>query len=136
MIQTFDRLKRSAILWRSFIVFGFIGLTGCAAVVGGGAGAGGTYTYLQGELKRTMEADYDRVWEATNKAVKDMELYVEETKKSSVSAQLKGYLASGDRFVIKLESQEPEFVHVRIRIGTLGDQDRSERIMNEIQKNL
>lgn len=136
MIRGNPRMKKTTGYCAGWIILCVIGLAGCAAVAAGGVGAGGTYAYLRGELKRTVEADYDRVWEATNKAVQDMELYVEEMKKDSLSAKFKGYLASGDQFVIKLKSEDPEFVSIRIRIGHIGDQNKSERIMQEIQNNL
>jgi len=129
-------MKKTMGLCAGWIILCVIGVAGCAMVVAGGAGAGGTYTYLRGELKRTVKVDYERVWEATNKAVQDMELNVEEIKKDSLSAKFKGYLASGDKFVIQLKSEDPEFVSISIRIGLIGDENKSERILQEIQKNL
>lgn len=121
-------------LWGALL--GMIWISACAVVAAGGAGAGGTYGYFRGELKQTLEAKYDDVWNASQKAVQDLELHLEESSKDAMSARLMGFLANGDRYVIRMESEKRGFVTVVIRIGTLGDKEKSEKILDAIMKNL
>jgi hypothetical protein len=108
---------------------------GCAVLAAGGGGAvgaGGTYAYIKGELKRTYEVGYERAWTATNDAVKKLELEVETTTKDAFFAELKGNMASGEKFSITLEPDKPGMVTVGVRIGLIGDKEKSQRIHEEI----
>lgn len=108
---------------------------GCAVLAAGGGGAvgaGGTYAYIRGELKRTYHIGYDRAWTATNRAVKELQLKVDETSKDAFSAEMKGALADGEKFSIILKPEGSELVTVGVRIGLIGDEEKSLRIHQAI----
>ena len=57
------------------VLFAFFLLSGCAALVVGGAAVGagtGTYLYINGELKTDYFAPFDKVWNACEKTVADL----------------------------------------------------------------
>lgn len=113
-------------------------LPGCAvALLGAGAGAGvGTYAYVRGELKREYHASLDRTWGATLQALKALELRVEDTQKDRLGGNIKARRGDGTIVKVALEPKASDSTLVRIRIGTFGDRDASERIGKEIEKRL
>ncbi len=113
-------------------------LAGCAvALVGAGAGAGvGTYAYVRGELQREYEAPMDLTWAATTQALKAMEIRVVETEKDQLGGTIDARRADDTTVKVALEPKDGNRTLVKIRIGTFGDREASERIANEIQNRL
>lgn len=60
---------------------------GCASLSGGGTVAG-TVTYAFGELRSLEEASLDRVWEATQKTMEDLELITTSREKDTLTGRL------------------------------------------------
>lgn len=112
-------------------------LTGCAvALVGAGAGAGvGTYAYVRGELQREYDAPLDLTWAATTQALKAMEIRVVEAEKDQLGGTIDARRADDTTVKVALEPKNGRTL-VKIRIGTFGDREASERIANEIQSRL
>ncbi len=113
-------------------------LPGCAvALLGAGAGAGvGTYAYVRGELKREYHASLDRTWGGKLKALKALELRVVDTQKDRLGGKIEARRGDGTTVKVALEPKASDSTLVRIRIGTFGDRDASERIGKEIEKRL
>jgi hypothetical protein len=105
---------------------------GCAAVVAGGAGAGGTYRYIRGELERSFESDYERAWVGANKACRTLEMQVDGRFKDALSAELEGLMPTGEQFVIRLVPEGKSFVTISVRIGLVGDRKKSQEVLEAI----
>ena len=110
---------------------------GCVAalLVGGGAGAG-TVAYLKGELKSTEEASIGQVWQAAQKAMKDLEFVVTSEERDDLSAKLIAHESDDTKIEINLESVSARLTNVKIRVGVFGDESLSRLTLERIKKHL
>ncbi len=115
-----------------------LNLTGCAgAILAGGAAAGaGTYAYINGELRTTEKASLDRLWKASLQAMDSLELNVTNKDKDALTARIKATGSNDKDIYINMKSLSRISSELRIRVGLLGDKVLSERIHDEITKNL
>ena len=112
---------------------------GCAALVAAIAGAGvgvATYAYVTGDLKIEYPRPYDTVWEATLKALGDLNMTVEEKTKGSLKSKIKARRGSGTAVKIKVKNKGPKLTIVKIRVGLFGDKESSIAIMDAIDNYL
>jgi len=114
-----------------------ISTSGCVAalLVGGGAGAG-TVAYLKGELKSTEEASIGQVWQAAQKAMKDLEFVVTSEERNDLSAKLIAHGSDDTKIEINLESVSAKLTTVKIRVGVFGDESLSRLTLERIKKHL
>jgi hypothetical protein len=121
-------------VWLLTIILGMGLLTssGCALLVGGAAGAG-TFAYLRGELKSDEEISLDRLWNATQAAIKNMGLTVKTKEKDSLSAKLVAVTADDKNINISLKRKSDNLTEIAIRIGKLGNESMSQQILDEIK---
>ena len=112
--------------------------TGCILVAAGaGAAAGvGTYAYVRGELKSTLDAPLDRTWRATQTAVKDLKFAVIKEQKDALQAELTARTAADKKVLVKLVKLTNNTTEVRVRVGTFGDESLSRLILEKIKANL
>jgi hypothetical protein len=113
-------------------------LSGCAAVLVGGAamGAGsGTYLYINGEMKTDYYSAFDTVWNACEKTVADMRgLDVQRDKmlaKGSIDAVI-----DDEKVHISVIYKAKTVTTVSIRIGIFGNKLSSQLIHDKILDNL
>ena len=115
-------------------------LAGCSrwVVIGATAAAVGVgaYSYIKGNLERTYDAPIEKVWEATLAAVKELGLKPETEKHDAFTGNIRGRMADGKRFDLKLARLGEKSTEVGIRIGTFGDRVKSEAIHDKIRSNL
>lgn len=118
--------------------FGLALTTGCILVAAGaGAAAGvGTFAYVRGELKSTLDASLDRTWRATQTAMKDLKFAVTKEQKDALQAELTGRTAADKKVLVKLVKLTNNATEVRIRVGTFGDESLSKLILEKIKANL
>ena len=114
-----------------------LGCSGCLAVAVG-AGAGGTVAYLAGDLETDEPYDIDAVFAAAEKALADLDLRTlkHETTKDALSARLVARDAGDKRIVIRLKSTMTGSTYLSIRVGTFGDDTKSQLIYDRIRENL
>ncbi len=113
--------------------------TGCAIVVAGTAGAAAgltTYAYLTGELKTTQEAPLEETWEASQKAITNLQYQKLAEKKDATFGQLVAQTGDNRRVTITLRRSTSSTTEIKIRVGTFGDRNLSFLILQEIQANL
>jgi len=116
---------------RLIVLFTLLFLMGCGYTIvkDKGAEAGGSaYSRIKGELIIEYNKPYDQVWEATNRALKDLSI--------ELTGKITAYLASGSKVVIDLKNKPSNITNVKIKIGRLGDKDTSYLIKNAIDRNL
>ena len=114
----------------------FLVNNGCPApffLMGGAAGAG-TVAYVGGELKTVEEVSLNRAWDATQKAMKDLEFTITSKEKDAFNSQLIAKGAANKIIKIKLNRQSDTLTEIRIRIGTFGDESLSLKILESIKK--
>jgi len=111
-------------------------LTGCVAVVVGGAAGAGTYAYIKGELKVSESCTLDQAWSASQAAMKDLEFTVTTKQKDALQGRLVAHTATDKKVEILLKKLSDKVTEVRIRVGTFGDEDLSKVIIQKIEKRL
>lgn len=112
--------------------------SGCILVAAGaGAAAGvGTFAYVRGELRATLDASLDRTWRATQAAMKDLKFAVVQEQKDALQARLTSRTAADKKISVKLLKLTNNTTEVRIRVGTFGDESLSHLILEKIKANL
>ena len=118
-----------------------IGLSACSrqwVVLGAAAAAAGAgaYYYVKGDLRRTYEAPMEKTWEATIKSVEELKLTVESQKHDGLSGVITGKTADAKTFEINLKRLAENSTEIGVRIGTFGDQVKSEAIHDKILSKL
>ena len=113
-------------------------LQGCPLILlgGGAAGGGAGVAYAKGELEQVHAAPYDRVWDATLRALRTLNIAVSDTQKDQISAKAVGARADGTAVVVSVLPVTKDSTAVRVRIGDFGDRPASERIQGQIAVNL
>ncbi len=111
-------------------------LSGCAAVIIGGAAGAGTYAYIRGEMKGNENATLERTWSATQAAMKDLEFSVTTTQKDALQARLIARTALDKKIEINLTKISDNLTEIKIRVSTFGDQTLSYTIIQSIEKRL
>jgi hypothetical protein len=101
----------------------------------GGAAVGvGTGAYIEGELKSTEEVSLDKAWEATQKAMEDLELIITYKGKDAISGEVMARRASGKKITVKLRKESDSFTEIRIRVGIFGNESVSHEVHKTIKK--
>ncbi len=106
------------------------------AVAAVGAAAAGTVAYVDGKLEATLNNGYDSVVSASNKAIAQLEFAKPEERKDELSDTLVTHTAKGDRIEIVVTKAGDKLTKVSIRVGTFGDQQMSQTILDKINSNL
>lgn len=107
--------------------------SGCALLVGGAAGAG-TVAYLKGELKTNEDVPINKLFNATQAALKEMGYTVKKFEKAALSAKFVALTADDKTININLKKRNDYLTEISIRIGTFGDESLSKQILEEIKK--
>ena len=110
-------------------------LSGCWYVVVG-AGAAGTVGYVMGDLQSVESADINTVYDATLKAVEQLELPVIQKSKDAISAKVKLRDSQDKKITIKLGATAERATKLSIRVGIFGNERKSRLIYDQIKKNL
>ena len=117
-------------------------LVGAGMFVGGcvvaavGAGAAGTVAFIRGDLEAAEAKKLDVVYDATLKALEELELPVSQKSKDKMSALIVAHDARSKKIKIKLHATTEETTKISIRVGWFGSESKSRMIYEEIQKNL
>ncbi|UCE39462.1 MAG: DUF3568 family protein [Thermoplasmata archaeon] len=125
-------MKSKSLLLTIILGMGLLANSGCVLLVGGAAGAGAV-AYLGGELKSDEEISLDRLWDATQAAIKDMGLTVKTKEKDYLSAKLVAVTADDKNININLKRKSDNLTEIAIRIGKFGNESMSQQILNEIK---
>ena len=110
-------------------------LGGCmlAAV---GAGAAGTVAYVKGDLEAVEAKKLDTVYDATKKALKQLELSVSVDTKDKISATIIARDSSDKKITVKLNAATEDSTKISIRFGTFGSETKSGMVLDKIKENL
>jgi hypothetical protein len=108
--------------------------TGCVSV--NGNKTAGKYAYLKGTLESTMEGDLDKLYRASNDAVKDLQFAKISDNKDALLGVIVARNAADKKVEITLDKVSDTLTKVRIKVGTLGDETLSLAILDKIKANL
>ena len=134
----FGKRKQKAMKWpqAALLIALSIQMCGCVALLIGAAGGAGAVAWVKGEMKEQIDKPLDEVYAATGEALKELELPGAIEKKDALTAKIKSSFADGKNIVIRIESLSDTSSEISIRVGTLGDRSRSQRILDTIHKHL
>jgi len=107
--------------------------TGCLAVVGAGAAAG-TMAYLNSELKSIEDVPLDTAYQSTQQAFNDLGFSDIEAERSEVRAKVNALDLRGKKVAVNLEKVTEKTTRFRIRVGALGDEQMSIRVLRRIRE--
>ena len=94
--------------------------TGCIAlVVGAGAGAG-TFAYVDGQLSRTYQANYETTYAACKGILQDMKQPILEEKTDGTQTTIKSQRVDETPMTLKVRIIDPEWTEVSVRTGHIG----------------
>ncbi len=108
---------------------------GCVAAAVG-AGAAGTVAYVRGDLEAVEPKNINSVYEATLKAMEQLELSVSKKTKDAMSAEIIARDSQDKKITIKLGATAEGTTNLSIRIGMFGSETKSRLIYDQIKKNL
>jgi len=138
--EVFQRIRRtkmlkSQVLLIAMLVGSMLLLQGCV-VAAVGIGAAGTIAYVRGDLESIESESIDVVYDATLKALKELELLPTRKSKDALGAEIVTYDAQDKKIVIRLKSAAEGTTKLSIRIGVFGSETKSRLIYQTIRDNL
>jgi hypothetical protein len=125
-------------IWRLLVLIGLgaslFTQSGCVlAAAGAGAGA---VAYVRGELEANIDADYDRVVEATRSAVADLEFARVSENKDALKAVMISRTAMDKKVEITVANSGKKLTNIKIRVGVFGDEQLSMSVLDKIKSRL
>ncbi|MBZ0165816.1 MAG: DUF3568 domain-containing protein [Candidatus Omnitrophica bacterium] len=120
------------------ILLGLIVITaqGCMVVAGAAMGAGG-YAYVTGAVEQNVDAHYAELHGATLDALRsDIRATVISEDLGTEGSDIHAEAADGRAIKIKIEALTLRASHIRIRVGIIGDEPESLRILNATLKRI
>src|SRR5215471_2543945 len=102
--------------------------SGCLlAVAAAGTGAG--VAYVKGKTVSTVDADPRAVANATEQAMKDLDIKVISNDSSAVDANIVGRTARDTKIEVTVKSESKELSKIFIRAGVFGDDALQDRLL-------
>ena len=102
------------------LVLGMWWLTGCAAVIiGAGVGAG-TYTYIQGELKRSYQAKFDKTLQICIDILDDLDQPIIDKTTDGEKTTIGTKRKDGTEQTIDVSIISIDWTQVSVRTGVVG----------------
>ena len=117
-----------------YLVFAVLILTLCScapSLVGTDAAV-----YSTGKLYAVSGRDLTEVYQASLKALEDLEIRVTQHQKDIFSAKIVAKAADGKVIKIIAKPAKPDLTNLDIKVGLLGDEERSRLIYERIRQNL
>ena len=127
-------LKRQVLLIA--MLFGSMLLLQGCVVAAVGIGAAGTVAYIRGDLESMESENIDVVYDATLKALQELELLPTRKSKDALGAEIVTYDAQDKKITIRLKSAAEGTTELSIRIGVFGSETKSRLIYQKIRENL
>ena len=118
------------------LLIGTMALNEGCMIAAVGIGAAGTVAYIRGDLETVESEDIDTVYEATLKALKELELLATRKGKDALGAEIVTYDAQDKKITIRLKSAAEGTTKLSIRVGVFGSETKSRLIYQKIRENL
>jgi len=119
----------------AFLAFGLTA-SGCVPLVVGAAVGVGGYAWIQGDLVKEMDVSAERLHVAAQRAMRDLKLAVMEDTGDRLAANIHAKFTDTTDVKISISAKTERTSTIKIRVGLLGDKEKSEIIFNAIQKQL
>ena len=125
---------------RTLILSGILGLlmasqTGCL-LLAAGAGAGTTVAYVKGDTDAVVDADTKTVTAASEKAMKEMELYVVSSSATGFDGRVDGRTPGDTKVVVVVKHYGENLSKVSVRVGNFGNSAMQDELLEKIRQNV
>ena len=120
--------------WILLVVAGVFMLSGCPALLAGGAAVSagtGTYMFINGDLKTDYHFSFDRLWNACEKTVAEMNA-VDVIPLKEIGSGTIDAIIDQEKVRFNVTYKSKDITTVGIRIGLLGDQLASQRLHDKV----
>lgn len=112
----------------------FLNIYGCFALFAGAAAGGGTAVWLSNKLTQEVNAPYARTIEASEKALKSLNLEVAKKTQEEEVTQLRSEYTDGKEIWIDIRKVTNNSTKVEIRVGAISsDKEAASKILKKIQ---
>ena len=111
------------------------GLPGCLLVAGTAAGVGAA-AYVGGDLEGRLEASPQRVVQASETALEEMDIKVISADATGIDGKVIGRTALDKRIEITADRDGDTSSKISIRVDTFGDESLSRQIFEKIKTKL
>jgi hypothetical protein len=118
------------------VILIWLSCSGCPLLVVGAAGGAAATVYIKGNLEDQFSQPVPMVRDATRAALKDLGLPISQDHGDQVTAHLESEFSDGKHVWIDVDAQTDARTRVKIRVGELGDEMRSRKILDAIKQNL
>lgn len=125
------RIKITAVIVP--ILAGLFFLQSCVPLILAGGAAAGAVSYINGDLKVTDKVSMNRAWSASQRALQDMEYRIVKSEKDATNAVLEAEAVKNKRVAVNLKSIDRNQTEISIRVDVFGDEEMSNRILQEIR---
>jgi PBP1b-binding outer membrane lipoprotein LpoB len=114
-------------------------LLGSAALLAGGCSKGmdgSSYNYASGNLTAMLSADVQKSYDASLKAVDELQLPRSENVKDALGAKIVAKTSADKKVTITLARVSDTLTNLTIEVGMTGDKATSNAIYTKIMENL
>jgi hypothetical protein len=109
--------------------------TGCL-LVAAAAGTGAGVAYVRGDLDTSLDADAKRVADATERAMKALEINVVSKQADGLDGKIIGRTARDVKMTVVIKAESEKVSKVSIRAGVFGDDAMQDRLLAKIKQEL
>ncbi len=128
-------MRKRQVILISLLLGSMLLLQGCV-VAAVGLGAAGTIAYARGDLQALESESIDELYEATLKALEELELLPTSKNKDALGAEIITYDAQDKKITIRIKSTAEGTTKLSIRVGVFGSETKSRLIYQKIRDNL
>ena len=104
----------------ALLLLGIWGLTGCVAVIIGAGVGVGTYTYVQGELKRSYQAKFDKTLQVCIDILDDLNQPIIDKTTDGEKTTIRSKIKDGTDQTIDISIISIDQTRVSVRTGVVG----------------
>jgi len=111
-------------------------LSGCIALAIGAAAGGTGALYVRGAAEKSYAHKIDKVGRAVVKGLEDAEVVVTGSQVGAATGKVTGTAPDGKKAIVDLEAPGDKVTRIKVRVGTLGNRERSEYLVSKIDEHL
>lgn len=130
-----NMMQKQQVVLAGLYVAAAVMLSGCM-LLAVGAGAAGSVAYIRGDLEAVEAKKLDTVYDATKKALEQLELSISKDAKDAMSAEIIARDSQDKKITVKLAAATEDSTKLSIRFGVFGDETKSRMVYDQIKKNL
>ena len=125
----------SSVFLAGLLAVSALSAQGCVLLAGAAVGAGAA-AYHMGKLEQNVDYKVETVHDAALKGLKKLDMYVVSDNAVASGSKIEAETADGKKVKITIEPLTDRASKISVRVGLVGDEDRSYMIFNAIKKQL